>query len=317
MADSERHKAITILFSYINDYESGQKFEKSEFVNYFDNVLSHLKLVRDQNNLDIIRGVDETLLSEFDKASFNTPQAGTDIRYFSAHLLATAFPILIPMAAQFQEAYRFCLKLRKNRADIDFLELELATHLFDRNLLKRCEKLRSYFLIKIAELQNLNNDPNILEDSSYQNLDKLETIPPARLFLALRRRYIQTGSNQLVQNRQSPEYKLSEYKVFSKMADSNLIYHNLLLEMGYLKSKIPFWGRFKQLVLAIFNFIMGIFRAPRYVWFVLTKSRGNALHFVISFLILILFLFAFFKVMGKYQDKKYVEFIKRVEDIRR
>jgi hypothetical protein len=317
LADRERHKSINILFSYIRDYESGHRFDTNEFINYFDNVLAHLKVVRDQNSHNIIRGVDEMLLTEFDKVPFTTPQGGTDVRYFAAHLLATAFPIMIPLAAQFQEAYRFCLKLRQNRADIDFLELELASHLFDRNLLRKSEKLRSYFLTKMAELQNLNNDPNILEDPAYQYLDKLETIPPPRLFLALRRRYLYTGSNQLIQNRQTPEFKLSEHKILSRLADANLIYHNLLLEMEYLKSKIPLWRRFRQAALNVFRFVLGIFRAPRYIWFVLTKCRGNFLFFIISLFLLIFFLIGVIKIMGRYQDKNYHEFLKRIEEVRK
>ncbi|MCD6162278.1 MAG: hypothetical protein J7K40_07680 [candidate division Zixibacteria bacterium] len=316
MAEYERHKAINILFNYVKEYETGRKFDVDEFINYFENVLSHLKLVRDQNNLDIIKGVDDSLLFEFDKVAFNSPQGGTDLRYITSHLLATMFPILIPMAAQYQEAYRFCLKLRKKRSDIDYLELELAVHLLDRSLLKRCEELRFYFLTKIAELQNLNNDPNVLEDPAYQILDKLETIQHSQLFLALRRRHLNKGSNQLMQDKQSPEYKLSEYKVFAKMADSNPIYRDILFEMKYLKTKIPFWGRFKQLFFAIFRFVMGIFRAPRYVLFVITKSRGNFVYFVFAFLALIVFLVAVFQVMGKYQDKKFVEFKKRIEEVK-
>lgn len=316
LAEYEKHKTINILFNYVNEYETGRKFDVDEFINYFENVFSHLQLVRDQNNLDIIKGVDDSLLFEFDKVPFTSPQGGTDLRYITSHLLATMFPILIPMAAQYQEAYRFCLKLRKQRSDIDFLELEMAVHLLDRNLLKRCENLRFYFLTKIAELQNLNNDPNILEDQAYQTLEKLETIQHSRLFLALRRRNLKTDSNQLLQDKQSPEYKLSEYKSFAKMADSNLIYHNILLEMKYLKSKIPFWGRFKQLFFAILSFVMGILRAPRYVLFVITKSRGNFVYFVFALLALIVFLVAFFQVMGKYQDKKFVEFKKRIEEVK-
>ena len=57
MEESDRHKAIQILFGYIDDYEGGSKFEGEEFINYFENVLAHLKLVRDQNSLDIIKGV--------------------------------------------------------------------------------------------------------------------------------------------------------------------------------------------------------------------------------------------------------------------
>jgi len=246
VAEFEQHKAIKILFDYITDYEAGGKFEASEFINYFENVMAHLKLVRDQNKLDIVKGVDDTLLGEFDKVPFTTPRGNTDIRYFVAHLLATAFPIIIPMAAQFQQAYRFCSKLRQHKADIDFLELELSPYLLDRNMLRRSPELRYFFLTKISEIQNLNHDPNILEEASYQNLDKLEAIPPSRLFLALRRRNLGTSSNEVLQDRQSPEYKLSEYKFFSKMSSSNPIYHEILLEMGYLKTKIPFLGQVRQ-----------------------------------------------------------------------
>ena len=316
MATQDRHKAIPILFGYIADYESGRKFMVEEFINYFENVLAHLKLVRDQNNLDIVRGVDETLVSEFDRVPFTSPMGGTDIRYFSAHLLATAFPVLIPMSAQFQEAYRFCLKLRDKRADIDFMELELTSHLLDRNLLRKCGPLRYYFLNKIAEIQNLNHDPNILEEAAYQNLDRLATIPPSRLFLALQRRLLKKSSAEMIQDRQSPEYKLSEYKVFSKMADANPIHNELLFKMGYLKTKIPFWGRLKQLLTTFFHLIMGMFKAPRYLWFAASKSRGNFVFFFIALIIAVFFMIGVFKLLGEYNKKKFFEFNKKIEAVR-
>ena len=164
MEDLERHKAINILFKYIDDYEGGKKFEAAEFINYFENVISYLKLVRDQNNLEIIKGVDDTLVAQYDKVPFTSPSGTTDIRYFTVHILSTFFPVLIPLAAQFQESYRFCLKLRQIRSDLDFMELELMPHLFDKNVLKRAEELRYYFLTKVSEMQNLNNDPVILDD---------------------------------------------------------------------------------------------------------------------------------------------------------
>jgi hypothetical protein len=316
MAEFERHKAIPILFNYIENYEAGQKFEANEFINYFENVLAHLKTVRDQNKLDIVKGVDDTLLMEFDKIPFTSPRGNTDVRYFAAHLLATAFPIIIPMAAQFQQAYRFCSKLRQNKADIDFLELELASYLLDRSLLKRCVELRYYFLTKIAEIQNLNRDPNILEDSSYQNLDRLETIPPSRLFLALRRRHSSASAPELLQDRQSAEYKLSEYKVFARMAASNPIFHDFLMEMGYLKTQIPFLGRVKQVFGSLFQFIFGVFRAPRYVWFVLTRSRANVVFFVAAFLIALACLVAVFNLMGRYQQVKLKDFDNKIREAR-
>jgi hypothetical protein len=316
VAEFEQHKAIKILFDYITQYEEGGKFDSSEFINYFENVVAHLKLVRDQNKLDIVKDVDDTLLGEFDKVPFTTPRGNTDSRYFSAHILATAFPIIIPMAGQFQQAYRFCSKLRQNKADIDFLELELAPYLLDRNMLKRSPGLRYFFLTKISEMQNLNHDPNILEEASYQNLDRLESIPPPRLFLALRRRNLDLSSDDVLGDRQSPEYKLSEYKIFSKMSDSNPIYHELLLEMGYLKTKIPFIGRVKQLFAAVLEFIGGMFRTPRYIWFVLTRSRANYLFYLASLVAAIILLIAVFRLMGAYNQKKLFDFQRKIEETR-
>ena len=65
MENLDRHKTIRILFGYIDDYEGGGKFVAEEFVNYFENVLSHLKLIRDQNSLEIIKAVDDALVSQF------------------------------------------------------------------------------------------------------------------------------------------------------------------------------------------------------------------------------------------------------------
>jgi hypothetical protein len=316
VAEFEQHKAIRILFNYITDYEAGGKFESSEFINYFENVMAHLKLVRDQNKLDIVKGVDDTLLVEFDKVPFSTPRGNTDIRYFVAHLLATAFPIIIPMAAQFQQAYRFCSKLRQNKADIDFLELELAPYLLDRAMLKKSPELRYFFLTKISEIQNLNRDPNILEEAAYQNLDKLDSIPPPRLFLALRRRNINISSEEVLQDKQSPEYKLFEYKIFSRMASSNPLYNELLLEMGYLKTQIPFLGKVRQFFTAVFQFILGVFRAPRYVWFVLTRSRANYVFYLAAIMAAIILLFSVFHLVGLYNQKKLMDFQRKIEQTR-
>ena len=125
MAELDRHKAIPILFGYIDDYESGGKFESEEFINYFENVLAHLKLVRDQNNLDIIKGVDDTLVTQFDRVPFTTPFGGTDIRYFSSHILATFFPVLIPMSAQFQA------NIRRGKKVTDITQLECPASVRD------------------------------------------------------------------------------------------------------------------------------------------------------------------------------------------
>lgn len=317
MADFERHKAIPILFNYIGDYEAGRKFEANEFINYFENVMAHLKTVQDRNNLEIVKGADETLLSEIDKIPFTSPKGGTDIRYFSAHLLATAFPILIPMAAQYQNAYRYCFKLRQKKADIDFVELEFSSYLLDRNLLRRCDDLRYYFLSKIAEVQNLAHDPNILEEPQYQNLDRLETLPPSRLFLALRRRNLKTDPLELMQNKQSPEHKLSEYRAFSKLAESNLVYRDILLKMEYLNPKMAFGGKLKQLIMSILQFVMGLFRAPRYIWFVLNKSRGNLVFFLACFLAAIIMVAAVFKLMGQYRHKLFNELNRGIEEVKR
>ncbi|NLI15096.1 MAG: hypothetical protein GX409_02295 [candidate division Zixibacteria bacterium] len=317
MADFERHKGIPILFNYIAEYETGGKFDNNEFINYFENVMAHLRTVQDRNNLEIVKNADEMLLAEIDKVPFNSPKGGSDIRYFSAHILATAFPILIPMAAQYQNAYRYCFKLRQNKADIDFLELELSSYLLDRDLLKRNDDLRYYFLSKIAEIQNLAHDPNILEEPEYQNLDKLETLPPSRLFLALRRRNLKTEASILIQNKQLPEHKLSEYRVFSKMAEANPVHRDILLKMGYLNPKTSLIGRLKQGLITIFQFIMGLFRAPRYIWFVLNKSRGNLVFFLTCFLAAILIVMAFAKLMKQYRHKLYNELNRSIEEIRR
>lgn len=317
MADYDRHKGIPILFNYIADYEAGRKFETNEFINYFENVMAHLRTVQDRNNLEIVKNADEMLLAEIDKVPFTSPKGGTDIRYFSAHILATAFPILIPMAAQYQNAYRYCFKLRQNKADIDFLELELSSYLLDRDLLKRGDDLRYYFLSKIAEIQNFAHDPNVLEEPQYQNLDKLETLPPSRLFLALRRRNLKTDISVLLQNKQSPEHKLSEYRVFSKLTESNLVYRDILLKMGYLNPKVGFGGKLKQWILTILHFVGGLFRAPRYIWFVLNKGRGNLAFFLACFLVAIIIVVGFFKLMGQYRHKLYNELNRGIEDVRR
>jgi hypothetical protein len=317
VTEFERHKAIPILFNYIGDYESGRKFETSEFVNYFEGVMAHLKTVRDQNKLDIVKGVDDTLLAELDRVPFTSPKGNTDVRYFTAHLLATAIPIIIPMAAQFMQASRFCAKLRQHKADIDFLELEMAAFLLDRNLLRKNPDLRYFFLTKIAEIQNLNRDPNILEEPSYQTVDKLEAIPPSRLFLALRRRGLTASPGELLQDRHSAEYKLSEFKKFSRMAEANATYHDLLMEMGFLKIQIPFLGKVKQFFLSLLQFIFGVFRAPRYVWFVLTRSRGNAIFYLVVLAAAVILLFSVFKLLGAYNDKNLMKFDKKIKEARK
>lgn len=316
MSEFERHKAIPILFNYVAEYENGRKFEANEFINYFENVMAHLKLVRDQNKLDIVKGVDDTLLAEFDKVPFTTPRGNTDMRYFTAHLLATAFPIIIPMAAQFQQAYRFCIKLRQNKADIDFLELEYASYLLDRSLLRKSPEFRYFFLSKVAEIQNMNHDPNILEESSGQTLDKLESIPAPRLLLALRRRGLVLSPGQVLQDRQSPEYKLSEFKIFSRMANSNPLHYDLLLGMGYLKTQIPFLGKVKQFSVSGLQSIMGIFRAPRYVWFALSRSRANVFFFMTAIVLAFVLLISVIKLMGAYDHKKLMEFDRRIKEAR-
>jgi hypothetical protein len=316
MAELDRHKAIPILFGYIDDYESGGKFETEEFINYFENVLAHLKLVRDQNNLDIIKGVDDTLVTQFDKVPFTTPFGGTDIRYFTSHILATFFPVLIPMSAQFQEAYRFCLKLRKKRSDLDFMESELSSHLFDKNILKRSGDLRYYFLNKVSEMQNLNNDPILLDDARYQNLDKLREIPPSTLLLSLKRRQLQLDSRALLQDKDSPEYKLLEYGVFAKMAESNLIYQDILYKLGYLKAKLPVGIRLKRILLNIAQFIAGIFKVPRYIFFTFSKSRSNYIYFALTIILLVLILVNIFQWLNVYNQKKLKNFEQQIESLK-
>jgi hypothetical protein len=316
MGELDRHKAIPILFGYIDDYEGGGKFETEEFINYFENVLAHLKLVRDQNNLDIVKGVDDTLVTQFDKVPFTTPFGGTDIRYFTSHILATFFPVLIPMSAQFQEAYRFCLKLRQKRSDLDFMESELTSHLFDKNILKRSGDLRYYFLTKVSEMQNLNNDPVLLEDSHYQNLDKLREIPSSTLLLSLKRRQLQLDSRELLQDKSSPEYKLLEYGVFAKMAESNLIYQDILFKMGYLKAKLPVGDRLRRIVLNITQFMAGIIKVPRYILFIFSKSRSNYIYFALTIILLILILVNVFQCLGVYNEKKLSKFEQQIESLK-
>ena len=316
MAELDRHKAIPILFGYIEDYESGGKFESEEFINYFENVLAHLKLVRDQNNLDIIKGVDDTLVTQFDKVPFTTPFGGTDIRYFTAHILATFFPVLIPMSAQFQEAYRFCLKLRQKRSDLDFMESELTSHLFDKNILKRSGDLRYYFLTKISEMQNLNNDPVLLEDLRYQNLDNLREIPYPTLLLSLMRRKLQLDSRALLQDENSAEYKLSEYGVFAKMAETNLICQDMLFKMGYLKAKLPIGDRLKRILHTVIQFIAGIVKVPRYILFVFSKSRINYVYFTLTIIVLIVILVNIFQWLGTYNKRKLTHFEQQIESLK-
>lgn len=316
MNELDRHKAIPILFGYIDDYEGGRKFVAGEFINYFENVVAHLKLVRDQNNLEIVKGVDDTLLSQFDIVPFTSPSGNTDIRYFSAHILATIFPVLIPMAAQFQEGYRFSLKLRKTRADLDFMESELTPYLFDKNILKRASDLRYYFLTKVAEMQNLNNDPILLDDSYYQNLDRLEEIPPSKLLLSLQRRQLKSDSRALLQDKYSPEYKLSEYGVFSKMASSNLIYHDILFRMGYISPELPITDRLRQISSNAIQFIIGIVKVPRYIMFVFNKSRSNYIFFAIEVILIMILLISIFRWMAAYNDKKLQSFEQKIESLK-
>jgi len=316
MNDLDRHKAIPILFGYIEEYEKGGKFETDEFVNYFENVLSHLKLVRDQNNLDIIRGVDDTLVTQYDKVPFTSPSGITDIRYFTAHILATFFPVLIPMAAQFQEAYRFCLKLRKTRSDLDFMESELTPRLFDKNVFKRSGDLRFYFLSKVAEMQNLNRDPVIIDEPLYQNLDKLRELPPSKLLLSLKRRQLKTDFNILLQDKNSPEYKLMEYNVFAKIADSNVIFQDILYKSGYLKAELPLGDRLKRLASNVIQFATGIVKVPRYALFIFSKSRGNYVFFIITIALLIILLVNSFGWLGDYNDKKLQSFERKIESLK-
>jgi len=315
MEELDRHKAIPILFGYIEDYEGGGKFVADEYINYFENVLSHLKLIRDQNNLEIIKAVDDALVSQFDKIPFTSPSGGTDIRYFTAHILATFYPVLIPMAAQFQESYRFCLKLRQTRTDLDFMESELSFYLFDKNLLKQSEELRYYFLTKIAEMQNLNNDPILLNDSQYSNLDRLKEISAPKLFLSLARRQLKTDFKSILQDKSSAEYKLLEYGVFSKMAASSLIHHNILYRMGYHKASLPIADRLKQILLNILRYITGIIKVPRYIPFTLNKSRGNLIYFALTIIVIIIIMVSFFQWMGKYNEKKMNHFENSIESL--
>jgi hypothetical protein len=315
MDRSDRHKAIPILFGYIDDYEGGRKFVAEEFVNYFENVLAHLKLVRDQNNLEIIKGVDDTLLTQFDRVPFASPSGNTDIRYFSAHILATMFPVLIPMAAQFQEGYRFCLKLRQTRADLDFMESELTPYLFDKNILKRASDLRYYFLTKVAELQNLNNDPILLDDPYYQNLDRLEEIPPSKLLLSLQRRRLKSESKALLQDKSSPEYKLSEYGVLSKMASSNLIYHDILFRMGYITPELPLSDRLRKIVSNAVQFVTGIVKVPRYMAFISNKGGKNYIYFIVKILLILIILISIFRWMSSYNHKRLQYFQDKLESL--
>lgn len=313
---SDRHKAIPILFGYIEEYEREQKFETDEFINYFENVLAHLKLVRDQNNLEIIKGVDDTLISQFDKVPFTSPVGGTDIRYFTAHILATFFPVLIPMVAQFQEAYRFCLKLRNTRSDLDFMESELLVHLFDKNLLKRSAGLRYYFLTKIAEMQNLNNDPVLLDDPRFQALENLRQVPPSKLLLSLRRRQLKADPKTLLQDNYSPEYKLLEFGVFAGMAQSDLIYQDIIYKMGYLKAGLPFADRVRRLFSNIVQYISGLFKVPRYLMLLYSRSRGNYIYFTLTLVLLLLIIISIFRWMGHYNDRKLQNFERNIESVK-
>jgi hypothetical protein len=316
MGDLDRHKAIPILFGYIDDYESGGKFETEEFINYFENVLAHMKLVRDQNSLDIIKGVDDTLVTQFDRVPFTTPFGGTDIRYFSCHILATFFPVLIPMSAQFQEAYRFCLKLRGKRSDLDFMESELTPSLFTKEILKRCSEMRYYFLSKVAEMQNLNNDPVLLDAPEYHNLDKLRDISPSKLLLSLRRRQLKSEYKEILQDKTSPEYKLLEYNVLSNLADSNLIYQDILHKMGYLRPELSIADRLKRISVNLIHSITGIIKVPRYTLYVFKKSRGNYIYFTLAILIIVIILVSIFQWLGNYNVRKLNNFEKKIESLR-
>lgn len=315
MAETDRHRVIHILFGYIEAYERGENFVVEEFINYFENVLSHLRLVRDQNNLEIIKAVDNTLIMHFDKVPFTTPRGGTDVRYFTAHILATLFTILLPMSSQFHSSYGFCLKLRQKKSDLDFIELELVPHLFDKDILKNIDDLRYYFLAKVAEMQNLFNHPMLIDDPGYQDFDKLLEIPMPMLFLYLVRRQLMMNSKSLLQDKNSPEYKLLEYGAISRLADSYQICKDILHKMGYLEAEVPFIDRVKQVISNAFEFITGIIKVPRYAGYIYRKSSGNYICFTVTVVVIIVILFGVFQWLGNYNGKKLKNFEQKIESL--
>lgn len=315
MVETDRHRVIHVLFGYIETYERGEDFAVEDFISYFENVLSHLRLVRDQNNLEIIKAVDNTLILHYDKVPFTTPRGGTDIRYFTAHILATLFTILLPMSSQFHHAYRFCQKLRQKRSDLDFIELELVPHLFDKNILKNVDDLRYYFLAKVAEMQNLYNHPMLLDDPGYQDFDKLLEIPTPMLFLYLVRRQMMMDSKNLLQDKNSPEYKLLEYGAISRLADSFQICKDILYKMGYLEAELSLTDRLKQIISNTFKFVAGTIKVPRYASYIFKKSGGNYICFTVTVVVIIVILFSIFQWLDNYNEKKLKNFEQRIESL--
>ena len=156
----------------------------------------------------------------------------------------------------------------------------------------------------------------MLEDSRYQNLDNLREIPYSTLLLSLKRRQLQLDSRALLQDENSPEYKLLEYGVFAKMAESNLIYQDILFKMGYLKAKLPIGDRLKRILLNITQFIAGIFKVPRYIFFIFSKSRSNYIYFAVTVILLILILVNIFQWLGTYNKKKLANCEQQIESLK-
>ena len=59
------------------------------------------------------------------------------------------------------------------------------------------------------------------------------------------------------------------------MAETNLIYHDILHKMGYLRAELPIADRLKRILVNLLQFITGIVKVPRYMMFIFGKSRGN------------------------------------------
>lgn len=196
------------------------------------------------------------------------------------------------------------------------MESELTPYLFDKNLFKRASDLRYYFLTKVAEMDNLNHDPILLDEPAYQNLDKLREIQPARLLLSLKRRQLKSDAKILLQDKYSPEYKLMEFGAFSKLAESNLIYQEMLFKMGYLKAKMPFARRFKEVMSNTVRFVSGIIKVPRYILFIFTKSRYNYIYFTVTFILLLIILVSVFQWLGHYNEKKLRNFEQKIESLK-
>jgi hypothetical protein len=100
------------------------------------------------------------------------------------------------------------------------------------------------------------------------------------------------------------------------MAASNLIYQGILHEMGYLKAEMPIADRLKRILANLIQFITGIVKVPRYMFFIFSKSRGNYIYFTLALLIIAIILVSIFQWLGNYNEKKLKSFESQIESLR-